>query len=831
MSVSVIWHKVWRDLMTNKARTALVVAATASGVFALGLVFGLSGVLGERLTRAHREALPSHITFQGGPFSPETVDAIEAERGVERAQGEIVVHLLWRFEDRVHRASDDGGTGWRDGTLVARADYEEQTIDLLRDPASTHPLEAGWIGERLPHNHLYALGLDRLSMEHFAVAPGRVIQVKAGSRHRRASVEGAVHAYDVLSPAWGGTATFYGAPESAVWLTSYRNGAVSQGAMPFNRLQVRLETFTRADAKETAERIEARLERMGLEVVSYEIKDPRQHPMQEQVDAVLIVLGVMGTLSLGLSGFLIVNVINAILARQLQQIGVMKAVGATLLRIVRIYLGITLVYGGLALLLAVPLGLVGAQLVAVWLLDSFNVTLNAWQPQPLAVGVQAAVGLTVPPAAALAPVLNAARITVREAIDDYGLGDTFGEGPVDRAMSQLRGLPRSVALAMRNAFRRKRRVVLTLVMLSFSGAMFTTVLSTHTALKRTFHIIFELEGDVAVSIERPHPAGRLIEITQKVAGVQRVEVWQEHLGTASRPDPLRTPGSDPGGREVLSLVLTGVPSGSRFFHPRILAGRDLRSGDGRAILVNNRLVAEENVAIGDLLELQIDGTPSEWTVVGSYLSLNVLQDVCYVPREALGRETHSRGEGTVVKALTHADGTAAERRVIEGLTAALERQNVEVAGSYSTSQQWQESQSAFSVLIYLLLAMAILVALVGSIGLMSTMSINVVERTREIGVMRAIGATPRTIVAIFVAEGVLVGALSWLLALPFSAVGAYGLGAVVGQAIVQIPLDFSYSVGGVLLWLLIVIALSALASLWPAARATQVSVRESLAYE
>jgi putative ABC transport system permease protein len=86
-------------------------------------------------------------------------------------------------------------------------------------------------------------------------------------------------------------------------------------------------------------------------------------------------------------------------------------------------------------------------------------------------------------------------------------------------------------------------------------------------------------------------------------------------------------------------------------------------------------------------------------------------------------------------------------------------------------------------------------------------------------------------VGVFVVEGALVGLLSWVLALPLSAPGAYAMSAVVGQAIVQIPLDFAYSAGGALLWLLIVILLSALASLWPAARAGRVSVRESLAYK
>jgi putative ABC transport system permease protein len=398
--MSVIWHKTWRDLASNMARTTLVVISTVVGVFALGLVFGLSGVMGERLTAAHRRALPAHITFHGGPFGPETVAAIEHQRGVGSAQGEIIVPLRWRFET-------DAQDRWRDGLLVARAHYDDQSIDRLR------LLDGRWPAGRLPHSRAYAVALDRLSVEHFGVKTGAIIRVEAGQHERLASVEGVMHAHDVLSPGWGGTATFYATRQTVVRLTSYENQE------HFNRLHVRLDAFSPQGAAEAAERIENRLRRIGLTVGGYEIEDPYLHPMQGQVDAVLIVLGVMGALSLGLSVFLIINTINAILVREVRQIGVMKAVGAKLLCIIRIYLATALIYGALALLLAVPLGVVGAHLVAVWLLDMFNVTQTAFQFQPLAVAIQIAIGLSTPPLAALGPVLNAARITVREAVSDY----------------------------------------------------------------------------------------------------------------------------------------------------------------------------------------------------------------------------------------------------------------------------------------------------------------------------------------------------------------------------------------------------------------------------
>lgn len=135
------------------------------------------------------------------------------------------------------------------------------------------------------------------------------------------------------------------------------------------------------------------------------------------------------------------------------------------------------------------------------------------------------------------------------------------------------------------------------------------------------------------------------------------------------------------------------------------------------------------------------------------------------------------------------------------------------------------------MLICLMLAMALLAAVVGSIGLMGTMSINVVERGREIGVMRAIGATSPAIARLFVIEGVLIGMLSWLLAWPLSSPGALAFSNAVGQTVMHLPLDFAFSVNGVIIWPGLVLVLSALASLWPALRATRVSVREALAYE
>jgi putative ABC transport system permease protein len=127
--------------------------------------------------------------------------------------------------------------------------------------------------------------------------------------------------------------------------------------------------------------------------------------------------------------------------------------------------------------------------------------------------------------------------------------------------------------------------------------------------------------------------------------------------------------------------------------------------------------------------------------------------------------------------------------------------------------------------------MAVLLALVGGLGLMGTMSINVLERTREIGVLRAIGAPNRGVAQVFILEGITIGLLSWfmgsLLAIPVSK----ALNLAVGGRLMGVPLTYSYSIPGLWLWLVVVLLLSALASFIPARNASRMTVREVLAYE
>lgn len=790
--MNVIWAKIWRDLLYNGARTLLGTLSIAVGVFALGLIFGLSDLMRVRITEDHQSRKPGHINFWTSPFDESVVEAVLRETGVADAEARTQVVFRWRLENE---------TEWHNGNLAARADFKAQHTDIV------DLLSGQWPAKR-------TLAVESQSSEYFNIPLGSVIFIEWGQRERRLPVTGIAHSpIGFFSPPkLGGDATFFATPETVTWLT---------GSEDFNQLNVRLEQFSEKSARELAERIQDCLERMGIYVSSYTITDPNVHWLQEQANTMFLILGVLGALALGLSAFLIINTTNAIITQQIWQIGVMKVLGATTARVAQVYLLSALAYGILALLLAVPLGIFAAHYMANWLLDMMGITAGTFQVVSNAVAAQVALGVSVPLLAALVPVLGGACITPHQAISSYGLGARFGRGAFDRLVGRIQRLPRILAMSLRNTFRRKARVALTMITLAVGGMMFIVVMSVSQSLNETLEAVLGDFGfDAMIRFDHPYRVGYLVGLTKHRPGISRVEVWEYRKAVLTLESDER--------RE---FPLWGLPPDSTMFNPQIVDGQKLAPADDYAVLLNNKIALDEGIQVGDKIKLTIGDAESAWRVVGLVFSVSNNQQASFVPFDTLARESGNINQGTIVAIATEQKNVQSQESIISDLRSVYSKRRMEVSFSRTADELREQNQTQFDVITYLMLSMAILAALVGSLGLMGAMSINVVERSREIGVMRAVGATSVAIAGIFISEGVLVGIWSWLLAAPISVPGARLFSQIVGSTLFQFPLDFHYSTRGAVLWLLIVIMLSALASLWPAITATRISVREALAYE
>jgi putative ABC transport system permease protein len=215
-----------------------------------------------------------------------------------------------------------------------------------------------------------------------------------------------------------------------------------------DRLQfvVRDRSLSRGAVRRVAAEVKAVVEATGRPVREVDVPEPGEHIHAAQMDSLLFTQGAFGALALLLSGFLVVNLVAAMLAGQVREIGVMKAIGAAGRQIAAMVLGLALVLGLAACLVALPvaawLGLAYARFSA----ELLNFDVEGFAIPLWAIAVQLAVGALLPVAAAAVPVARGCRIPVAAALSDVGLDGRAGRGGAGGLLSRVGGLARPLTL-------------------------------------------------------------------------------------------------------------------------------------------------------------------------------------------------------------------------------------------------------------------------------------------------------------------------------------------------------------------------------------------------
>lgn len=797
------WRKVLRDLWSNKTRTILVLLSIAVGVSAIGMVMGSQLIVDRYLPAAYASVNPSAGTlYTLTAFDEDQVEAVRAMDEVAEAEGRRSVNV--RFLTKSGE--------WRSLQLIALPDFENITLNKMHPETGDFPPP-----------------LHELLLERASVAPslglgdvviGDMLTVEAPNGKKRAlRMAGTVH--DMSQPPSFMTGAGYGyiTFDTLAWLGEPRD---------FNQLD-----FTVADNPMDIEHvtavgklIERRLESAGHSVLFTFITTPGEHPAQNFLDAFSLILGGIGALSLLLSGFLIVNTLSAILTQHVRQIGIMKAIGARTSQISTMYFVMVLLFGVISLAISIPAGAVGAVGLANIFAGLLNFDVGSVRVDPQVLLVQVTISLAAPMLAALLPIVRGVRVTVREAVSEHGLGKGhFGHSLLDRVIVGLRYLipmGRPMQISLRNTFRRKSRLTLTLITLSLASTIFIAIFSIRASLQQTLDdALSYFDYDVQVVFDRPYRTDRIHAQLEGVPGIDRIETWGFGSARRLRPD----------GTESDNLIIYAPLPDSQMINPTIVEGRWILPDDTNAVVINTDVLKTEgDVKVGSEITLKLNDKETTWIVVGIVRGVltgsNAFMNFNYYSRvnNAVGRAQISQ-----VRLFDRSpENQTRVGQIIEDIyrNAGFRVQQMQTIGQLRTT-----ISSIFDVIIIFLLSMAVLLGFVGGLGLMGTMSINVLERTREIGVMRAVGASNGSILRIVLVEGLIIGLLSWtiggLIALPASRL----LTDTVGLALLQAKPTYIFSTGGAVLWLFIVLVLAFLASFLPARHASQLTVREVLSYE
>lgn len=567
----------------------------------------------------------------------------------------------------------------------------------------------------------------------------------------------------------------------------------------------------------------------GVSVDEIQVPQPGRQPHRDWVDLILLILYTFGSTTLVLSGVLVATMLNRLLSQQIPQLGIMKALGARSRSLILRYSVMTLLVSTIATVVAIVPSVLLGRVMATKLLDMYDMAPFSFATPWWTYAAVAGLGVLLAPLLALAPVVRACRTTVREAMDHHGATEVresrYGW------VSRIRGLDRASLMGMRNMFRRRARLALLVGLLAAGGALFLGGANTLTGLSAfEDQAAAQQHWDADVGLAGFAAASTLDATVSRIPGVTHVETWTRvpvAPGTRGTEVTDTYPDQGHGAR-----FLEAVPPTTSMVGAPVVEGRWLRPGDTDAVVLNRGTEGGlfPDAKLGDVVPIAVNGRVSDWRVVG-FVTQKFAPMSAFVTTDGFAATTGRPGRANRVELATGRHDAATQSAVADAARKALTDAGVDVQTAMPVGRFGGVVDGHVYASAWTLLVIAVVIAVVGYIGMASAMSSDVLERTREFGVMHAIGARASAVRRIVMTEGLFAGVASCLFAVPL----ALGIAAVLNRMIGTMigggqPLPLRVSLVATAVWVVAVVAGAVVATLPPARRASRLTVRDALSY-
>lgn len=819
-------RKIWGDVLSRKGRTALVTIAIMIGVFGAATLVSLNDLLISQLQEDLDPDFVAHThIYVNHPVGQTSLEDNQAfiERlanhpdvvGVDTIEGQAINFVAWKSSDAEVDAD------FNRSALLA---YTQRFGEIQLEPPNLHT-------GRYPDVGVNEIAVDQRFADGYGLEVGDQIdflQLGSGSPMTQSyTITGTVfQSYFTIGSLLGGGGNV--PPEEMI----FANFEDAQSLVGFNGLSSIYVRYTDYDTARAGENVLAQAivtdPELSYGALGAWFDNPDDSFILGEVQSVTTVLNMLAIISMIVSGFLVVNVINTIVVEQKQQIGVMKSIGATRFDNFFIYAGMAFVYGLVGtvfgVLLAIPVAGAMAQELAPFALtyiDDFRVSVTG-----VMVGV--GMGLLIPVLAALIPVFNGTRVTILDAISDVGISSNWGQSRFSRFVGSL-PVPINIRQALSNVVQKKGRLALTGITLTLAAAAFMGVTAVFASIGDTLGEIFDkFNYEVIIVPQGNIDQNAVVTLLQSVesvdhvyAGIAGVQVGLEGYASV---EPFNE-----GSNQVFGIGTDPSQNEVEFTYDDGAGWSEDPTREG--IVITRSLADAIEKGAGDIVSLTIGGTAYTYEIIG--VDSFVFQDLIYFDWQDLGvKANRVDADGNPIPSSFTVDlngerGIEDTNAVIELLRDDLRAAGVEAefANQPETEDEIAQQLSVFSMIFNLTSAV---MAAVGAIGLLATLSMAVFERQKEIGVMRSIGAGSSTIIVQFLVEGILVGVLAWAVAVPLSYAIAVGLSGALGFGDTFV---FTYPPEVLAYGLVGIAVIATIASIWPSLTAARSTVSDILRYQ
>jgi putative ABC transport system permease protein len=791
MALTAASRKSITDLTRRKARALFTIATLAIAVASVGIL-AVPSLMEQAMDEEIAATRLADLTVELRPteLDDAALRAVAATPNVEAVQPKSIVSTRVLVGERRQKA-----------LVIAVPDFAAQTVDVISVADGRAP-RAGELltdSQNASKDKIDAGAGDRLRV---AAADGSTVPL---------TVTGTGQYLGGAELVADGFAVFYATPETAARLS---------GEAGTTMLAMRLRDASRPAAERTADAVRRTLDAGVPGFAGYanypEIRAPGEYPGKELFEQVVSLMSVITLLALLSALVLLSNTMTTLIGEQTSEIAAMKAIGATRRQVSRVYRRTALLLGLVGAAVGVVLGVVLANAVTSFFASSFYGIESGVRVDGVILAASLLAGILGPPLAATPAIRRAARLPVREALDASGsaLG---GQGRLDALLRRVGFLPRPAQIGLRGAARRKRRTAATTVQVALAVGTLLAVLALGTSVGDLTRGFFsESRWDVWATTYASEPLD-----------ADALRTVAELPGVAER-QPLLTNAARVAGKNVF---VWGLPE-NPMYEPTLADGRwptpeEIRSR-ARVGVIGEAVADSEGVGVGDTLRVstaagvvpvRVVGTATNEVFQGAmvFMPVRTLQDVLGTPGAVNDVWVRSASAD-------HADIDRLTNRLEDTLGAGGNRVTTQV--KYVAERDQAASNASLTTTVTVL---GLLIVAISMVGLVNAITMGVIERTREIGMLRCTGARARDVRAIFGTEGLVVALGGWFVGVPLGWAMAHGLIALTSN-VANTELAFTFPSAHLAVTFAGTIVLALLVLLAPLRRAVRLRPGDALRY-
>ncbi len=808
--------KIMGDVLSRKGRTLLVSAAIFVGVAGTVALFTMSDALISQLEQDIQEdrLAMAQITVNTRP--DETVDDIHYLSTLANLPD--VTTVVGGIEAQtVYFKTDSTAPEFEEGQVKAYAilDDSGQLMSVFGDDAPIQPLRL--LDGDFPRSGANEVVLEKRLADKFGLNVGDSLFLRV------ISASGTVESWTISGLVFDAYAGMLD-PEKAIY-AHIEDAKSLVGLTGFTNFWLRFTDFAAA---------EKQIETVTTFIANDTAYTPIATTVEDPADSILLqgaritgsLMSTLAVAALIVSGFLVINVISAIVVEQKRQIGLMKALGASRWDNIRIYSGIAFVYGILGVIPGVLLGIPAGDAMAKGIAPEMNILLDGFQLSLFSIVLGAAMGLLIPVVASLLPVWNGTRVRILDAMTDLGIDTRYGTGPLAHLIHSL-PLPTTIRQGLSNVTLKKTRMAFTILTLAVAVGAFMGILSIFSQLNASLDLVDKnYNAQIALM---PIEARESAEITSVLQAdfADTIRLIEPGFQIAVEFEGFKPEAVAASTGEIYAYGYDTTAERSSFEFTledgTYISPATVETG----IIISSKLAKAMERSAGDTVIMKVPGRAMEVVIIGV---ADYPFDQVWMDWQTLAAMTES-GRTTRPQSYflsTTADDLSVEE--VDELITAISNRFAETGTPILATNYVQvvnditQTYTSFQVIFQMV---ALLIALVGALGLLITLSMSVFERQKEIGVMRSVGAGSSAIATQFVTEGLVVGLLAWIAGLPIMLGMEVILIDVTGfTGVLETELTFVPIVIG----LVGVMSLTFVASLLPALSAARKTVSEILRY-